>query len=138
MVCRIRIKLKTSQETIEDTALLNSGFESDEPDIVIPVHIADKLNLWPPKSSTSTLLETGGGEIITPYYKSAGELELILEDREPKRMKVNIIVNPYIDEIAVSDYVASQLGIILLDFKEGDWRLKDDPPDKIRKSSEKK
>jgi len=126
--------IRTEHEVVEALALLNSGFESDEPDIVIPVSVAEKLHLWPPRSTMSTLLETGGGEIITPYYTSVGELELILEDRRPLKVKVNIIVNPHIDEVAVSDYVASLLGIILLDFKKGEWRLRDDPVDKVRES----
>jgi len=134
MVCRVKVTIKTEDEVVETSALLNSGFESDEPDIIIPVSVAEKLHLWPPRSTMSTLLETGGGEIITPYYTSAGELELILEDRESLKVKVNIIVNPHIDEVAVSDYVASMLGVILLDFKRGEWRLRDDPEDKVRES----
>ena len=30
---------------------------------------------------------------------------------------MNLIVNPYLDEVAISDYVASELGIVLLDIK---------------------
>jgi len=29
-----------------------------------------------------------------------------------------MIVDPYIDEIAISDYVASELGVILIDLKK--------------------
>ena len=39
------------------------------------------------------LLDTGG-ELSAPYYESSTELELILDDREPKRVLVNVIVNP--------------------------------------------
>jgi hypothetical protein len=45
-----------------------------------------------------------------------------------------MIVDPYIDEIAISDYVASELGVILIDFKKGLWRLTDDPPETVRRS----
>ncbi|MEM1546671.1 MAG: hypothetical protein QXP91_09445 [Candidatus Methanomethylicia archaeon] len=47
---------------------------------------------------------------------------------------MSIIVNPYIDEIVISDYVASELGIILLDFRKGLWRLRDAPLEKVRES----
>jgi hypothetical protein len=50
--------IRREHGVVEASALLNSGFESDEPDIVIPVSIAEKLRLWPPKSTMSTLLET--------------------------------------------------------------------------------
>ena len=45
-----------------------------------------------------------------------------------------MIVDPYIDEIAISDYVASELGVILIDLKKGLWGLTDDPPETVRRS----
>ncbi|MGC8570355.1 MAG: hypothetical protein ACP5L1_03395 [Caldivirga sp.] len=45
-----------------------------------------------------------------------------------------MIVNPSIGEILLSDYVASELGIVLLDFKRSLWRLNDE--DKVRTSVE--
>ncbi|RLF24993.1 MAG: hypothetical protein DRM97_02675 [Thermoprotei archaeon] len=138
MACRVKIKLKRGDKIIETIALLNSGFESDEPDIIVPTSIAEELDLWPPRPSSTIVLETGGGETANPYYPDSAELELVLEDREPKKLRVNIIVNPYVDEVALSDYVISQLGIVLLDFKEGIWRLKDDPPDKMRRSEQRR
>jgi len=82
------------------------------------------------------LLEIGGGEVSLPYFISAVELELILGDREPKKTMVNVLINPYIHEVLISDYVSSILGIILLDFKRGLWRVSDDPINKIRESVE--
>jgi len=64
----------------------------------------------------------------------SGTLELVLPDRKSKVVNVNVIVNPYIDEVAISDYVASELELMLLDFKKGLWRLADDPPQTLRKS----
>jgi hypothetical protein len=61
MVCRVKVMIRTEEGVVETSALLNSGFESDEPDIVIPVSVAEKLHLWPPRSTMSTLLETDGG-----------------------------------------------------------------------------
>jgi len=136
MACRVRIRLKKEDKNIETSAILNSGFETDSPDIIIPVEIAKKLGLWPFKEESAMLLETGGGEVSLPYFISAVELELILGDREPKKTIVNVLVNPYIHEVLISDYVSSILGIILLDFKRGLWRLSDDPINKIRESVE--
>jgi hypothetical protein len=59
---------------------------------------------------------------------------LVLPDREPKAVRVNVIVNPHIDEVAMSDYVASELGVIFTDFKKGLWRLADDPLQTLRRS----
>jgi len=132
MVCRVKVKVRVKDRVVETRALVNSGFEADAPDIAIPTNIARQLNLWHPRTNITAILDTGGGEVVNPYYENCGILELILDDRENIRIKVNIIVNPHIDEIALSDYVSSLLGIVLLDIKEGLWRLKDDPPEKVR------
>lgn len=134
MACRVRVRLKVGGRVFEGRALLNSGFETDSPDVVVPVHVANELGLWPPETGTIAMLETGGGEVSLPCYTSCGTLELVLPDRKPKVVNVNVIVNPYIDEVAISDYVASELELMLLDFKKGLWRLADDPPQTLRKS----
>ena len=134
MACRVKVRVRVGGLVVEEAALLNSGFESDEPDIVVPVEVAKLLGLWPPRSASTAILETGGGETANPYYRACAELELVLEDRESRKLRVNVIVNPHVDEVVVSDYVAGELGIVLLDFKRGLWRLNDDPPLKVRKS----
>ncbi len=45
MVCRVRVRLKVKDRVFEGRALLNSGFEADAPDIIVPVHIARDLKL---------------------------------------------------------------------------------------------
>ena len=45
----MRIRLKHSEKSVETSALVSSGFESDAPDTVIPVEVAKRLNLWPLK-----------------------------------------------------------------------------------------
>lgn len=131
----VRIRLKHNEKSVETSALVNSGFETDAPDIVIPVEVAKRLNLWPPKEVSFAIVDTGG-EISTPYYESIVELELILPDKKTKKEIVNVIINPHIHEVLLSDYVSSILGIILLNIKKGLWRLSDDPIDTIRKSTE--
>ena len=135
MACRVRVRLVKGDEAIETSALVNSGFETDAPDIVIPVELAKRLSLWPPKEAAFALLDTGGGELSAPYYESSIELELVLGDREPRRVLVNVIVNPHVHEVLLSDFVASALGIALLDIKRGLWRLVDDPQGKVRETA---
>ena len=134
MACRIRGKVDVGEKSVVAVALVNSGFEADGPDIVIPIELARELGLWPPRGSLTALLDTGGGEVATPYYPSAGTLRILLEDRETKPITVNLIVNPHVDEVLLSDYVAGELGIMLLDIRDGLSRLRDDHPGKTRRS----
>ena len=55
MACRVRVKLKRGSRVIETSALVNSGFETDAPDIVIPVELAKRLSLWPPREISFTI-----------------------------------------------------------------------------------
>jgi len=135
VACRVRVRIRHGNSIVETSALVNSGFESDAPDIVVPVEVAKRLGLWPPRKARAVVLETGGGETAAIYSESAVELELVLGDRELKRVTANVIIDPYIREVALSDYVSSLLGIMLIDIKRGLWRLTDDPPTTVRMSA---
>ena len=69
LTCRVKVRLITKDRVVEEVALVNSGFEADSPDIVVPLSTAKELGLWPPKTSTIATIETGG-EITLPYYTS--------------------------------------------------------------------
>ena len=47
MGVRVRLKLKTIQRSVKTTALVNSEFESSEPEMVIPPSLAEFLKLSP-------------------------------------------------------------------------------------------
>jgi len=134
MACRVKVRIIRDSSIIETSALVNSGFESDSPDIVVPLEVAKRLGLWPPREASVAVLETGGGEVFTTYNEYAAEVELVLNDREPKRAVVNVITNPHMHEVVLSDYVSSLFGIILLDIKKGLWKLADDPQNVVRYS----
>jgi hypothetical protein len=45
VVCRVRVRIRVRDRVYEGKALLNSGFEADSPDIIVPVHVARDLKL---------------------------------------------------------------------------------------------
>lgn len=51
MVCRVRIRIRHNNNIVETSALVNSGFENDAPDIVIPIEVTKRLGLWPQGST---------------------------------------------------------------------------------------
>lgn len=81
MVCRVRVRIRVRDRVYEGKALLNSGFEADSPDIIVPVHVARDLKLWPPSTEVVITLETGRGEVTLPYYTSHATLEIVLPGR---------------------------------------------------------
>jgi len=129
MAVRVKIRLKAGSREVVPSALVNTGFESPAPDVAVPTAVAKALGLWPPARARLVSADTGGGEVEMVYIEAGAELEL-----EDRRLVVNVLVNPYIDEVLLSDYVAGELCIIILDAKRGLWRFCNE--DAIRQSAE--
>ncbi len=135
MAVRLNVRLKRGSLEVTTSALVNSGFEADTPVIAVPLRLARRLGLWPSQRASLVELDTAGGRVETPYIKGALELEVLVEEGARKSIVVDVIVAPRIDEILISDYVASELGLLLLDLRRGLWRFSDDHSSRIRKSA---
>lgn len=48
MGVRIKIRIRSYQSEVETSALVNTGFETDEPEILLPANLAKDLGLYPP------------------------------------------------------------------------------------------
>ncbi len=130
---KLEIRSRHNNVTLIVMALVSTGFISETLDLAIPVSIAEKLNLWPkPSSALSISLETGGGTVESYIIPQAAVVKVITEDRVSREVTVNIIVNPFIDEVLISDALAEELGIQILYPRQGFWKFTDE--DKVRKS----
>ena len=58
-----------------------------------------------------------GGEIEAFYPEEAAELELV--EKPEKKIQVNVLIDPHIREVLLSDYASGMLGIIILDIRKG-------------------
>jgi len=58
VACRVKVRLKVKDGVFEGRALLNSGFEANSLDVIVPVHIARGPKLWPPSTEAVVTLET--------------------------------------------------------------------------------
>ncbi len=64
----MRLKSLRSSRVVETSALLNTGFTSNELDVHIPQSIAIELGLWPPPSdSMLEVISTPGGHVLSYY-----------------------------------------------------------------------
>ena len=129
---RLRIKcIKTNKEVVT-SALVNSGFEAETPQLLIPRRLAIELGLWPPPEE-ATLIEVGtaGGPVRNYLIPNAAEVYIETEDRKVGPVKCDIMISNLEYEVLISDILGSNLGIVILDLR-GKWRLSDE--DKIRES----
>jgi len=135
---RIMIKIRTRFEPIKEVrtiALVNSGFEADSPQILIPIKLAKELDLY------SKIIEArieSYGTVAGPIrmYVIPSSVEVWIEEPDAVSPKVvcDTLISDTETEVLISDYLAGELGIIAEDFRYGYWRLRTDPIDKKRRS----
>ena len=137
MAVRVRVKIRATdtEKEILSTALLNSGFETDSPQVILPVAAAEMLGLYPfPQSVRIIELGTAGGPARMYLLPKAIEISIVTEDRKCKAIKCDAIVSPIEEEILINDKLMDCFNIVILKAGVGVWKFADDPPDKERKS----
>jgi hypothetical protein len=97
----VGVRVKYSGKSVDLIALVNTGYETDVPEILIPVDIAEKLGLWP-KLPDNTLVETykTASGLMKVYRVEGANISLLADDVEVRSTETYIV---YIDEALVSD-----------------------------------
>ena len=131
---RLRIKGKSGE--IVTSALVNSGFEAEEPQLIIPLSLAERLNLASSEVDIEDFSVAGGGRVSGYRIRENLKVELITEDRNPIEVEALATALPGEKEVIISDYLASTLGIVILDPRKGEWCLKDEIGLKQRTSTQ--
>jgi len=133
---RIPIRITRGERVVEVSALLNSGYEASTPQLLIPIWLARKLELWPPPvDSREEVFDTARGPLKVWVVGGATVVRALGGDAESKDVVVDIVVSPLADEPLISDRLAGALEIAVEDFAEGLWRFRWEPLGKLRRSS---
>lgn len=135
MAVRIKVKISINEKNLETIALLNSGYEAETPQILVPIQVAEFLGLWPPKNAIESTYETAGGPLRIWVYPR--KCYVYIEEEGVKLVETNadLVVSPIADEVLINDKLIGELQIILEDAGKGLWRLRSDPQTKIRYSN---
>lgn len=139
MAVRVKLKVKSRIGKSETTvsALVNSGFETSTPQLLIPVRLARELGFYPlPTESSIVEVGTAGGPVKLFLVRRALEVWVLTEDREVGPVEVDVLISTIEEEALINDKLIDRLGIVILAAGAGEWRFKDDPPDKVRSSEE--
>ena len=129
----VRIKLKISSlkdsSSSEVNVLLNSGFETEKPEMVVPAQVAKELGFWPilPGNAVAETYEAAGGsELIMHYIPDAVEILAVTEDKASKPVKCALVISETEREVLLSDRTIDELDIIIESPGRGLWRFRDD------------
>jgi len=125
MGVRVRIKVKYGSTSLDLVALVNTGYETDVPELLVPVSVAGSLGLWP-KLPDNTIVETyrTASGLMRVYRVEGAHVSLLVGGSEEKSVKAYIVISEYTDEALISDQLASELGIVIEDPAKGLWRLR--------------
>ena len=126
MAVRVRLRIRKGGREVATSALVNTGFEADEPQLIVPLPLAEELQLLSGGASIEDFSTAGGGLISGYRVEEPVEVELALEDRELPAIRAPITVLPREAEVIMSDKLASDLGVVVLDPWRGIWCLRDE------------
>lgn len=74
MVVRVRLRIERGGTVREVVALVNSGYEADTPQLMIPAVLAKEMGLWPPPpDAREELFDTAGGPVRVWILRSAAQ-----------------------------------------------------------------
>jgi len=139
MPVRVKLRLKPllgsrAGHVLEAPALVNSGYEADAPEILLPLRLAEELGLWPPERLDIAHVHTPTGPGRLYLLGEALEVQVVVADRETRAVRAHVVVSEHEREVLLSDYLTSSLGIAIEDPREGLWRFRDEPLDRLRRS----
>ena len=129
----MRLRLCSSR-CVETSALVNTGFESDEPEIILPPPVAEAIGL-PVSSSIASYVAAGGSSLVAVRGSRPVLVQLLLEEGEGPRANAVASIMPGEEEVLVSDRLAHDLGIVIVDPYEGLWCLRGELGSRVRRSA---
>jgi len=123
---RVKVRIKYGGRSVDLIALVNTGYETDVPEILIPVDIAEKLGLWP-KLPDNTLVETykTASGLMKVYRVGGANISLLIDDVEVRSTETYVVISEYVDEALISDQLTSKLDIVIEDPAKGLWKLRE-------------
>ncbi len=137
----VRVKLAVrNRETgayVELVALVKSGFETQTPQLLLPVAAARELGLWPVRPEASgAIYDAAGGPVGVWTYPRVLSVRVVAEDVEAPEVIADAVISTVEREPLISDKLMSALQIAIEDGGEGLWRFRFEGLDRLRRSEE--
>ncbi|WP_460172737.1 hypothetical protein [Vulcanisaeta sp. JCM 14467] len=135
MAVRVRVRLRTGGKEVVTTALVNTGFETERPQVLIPLNLARALSLWPPPENAYLIeLGTAGGPVREYVVPDAVRIAVVTNDRETSEVICDAVISHIEEEVIINDKLSEELGIVILAAGSGKWRFINDDTNLIRLS----
>ena len=140
MGVRGRVRIRAVGKEVETSALVNTGFESNLPEVILPTPVAERLGLYPEFKPGTRAEEYSvvGGETIVGYMVPASvHVQVVAEGVESSPILASATILHGEEEVIIGDRLAEDLGIVVLAPASGLWRFRWDPSGLKRPSAPK-
>ena len=135
MAVRVPIEITFGSQKVNVSAIANSGYETNEPEIIIPLSFGkEKFGISENKGKEVEYRAAGRQEVKFIRFENAG-ICVVTDDSISS--VVNAVLNTSENEVEVilNDMLVEMLGVDLVKVAQGKWRFLTDPPKKLRDSS---
>ena len=135
MALRVRLKVRGREGFVDANALVNTGFETETPQLLLPLRLASALGLWPPLPEAQLLeFGTAGGPVRNYVVPNSLEVWVLGGDRVVGPIVSDAVISNVELEALINDKLAGALGIVILNPATGEWKFRDDDASVIRRS----
>ena len=94
MAVRVKLRICLDNKVVSTNALVNSGYEADTPQPMIPMVLAKYLGLWPPESAEKDVFDTTGGPLSVWIYRNAADVVVASSEEEKlKKVRADIVIS---------------------------------------------
>jgi len=113
---------------VDTSALVNTGFETETSQLLLPLRLVSALGLWPPPPLEAQLLEfgTAGGPVRNYVVPNSLEVWVLGGDRVVGPVVSDAVISNVELEALINDKLAGALGIVIINPATGEWRFRGD------------
>jgi hypothetical protein len=124
MAVRVRVKIELAGKTIECVAIANSGYEAEEPEIVLPLSLV--RNVVEKRTMRAVKYTVAGGREERFWFAGNAKVKVVCQDRMSAEIPANLIVAKGESQASLNDSFLGTAGIVIQDARRGTWRFQDD------------
>ncbi len=134
MAVRVKVRIALGGHSVQVVAIANTGFETDDAQLLLPVAIGKHLRGTRASKATPIRYATAGGMGLSLVPIGIGSVRALVPDRQTPAVDARILVSQDETEIVMNDVLVEALGLVLLKPGHGIWRFLDDAQDRERPS----
>ena len=132
---RVRIERVDGLRSVDVVAIANSGFAGLEPEVLLPLSVAERLRLHEvaePEARTKVTRDGRGVSLLR--YGDSVRVYVLAGDRVEGSVTSAAVVAPGARYVLLNDKLLGRLRVVLLDFGDGTWCFRDELGRRERRS----